>query len=152
MAHHIFRGIAQLVEQRSPKPRAEGSSPSAPAKTKRHLRVSFLFCFKAEGLEPRNSKVLALLTVNSPVDCLRIELIINSLPKKAPNFRCFFPLFTLFYGVFTCFSHIDKITAHGLFRTPSFHFRTAFCSHCATQSTQSVWYIIKKASITSQIR
>lgn len=35
MAHHIFcsifRGIAQLVEQRSPKPRAEGSNPSAPA-------------------------------------------------------------------------------------------------------------------------
>ena len=30
----IFRGIAQLVEQRSPKPRAEGSSPSAPAKLK----------------------------------------------------------------------------------------------------------------------
>ena len=29
---HIYRGIAQLVEQRSPKPRAEGSSPSAPAK------------------------------------------------------------------------------------------------------------------------
>ena len=26
------RGIAQLVEQRSPKPRAEGSIPSAPAK------------------------------------------------------------------------------------------------------------------------
>ena len=35
MAHHLselHRGIAQLVEQRSPKPRAEGSSPSAPAK------------------------------------------------------------------------------------------------------------------------
>ena len=28
----IYRGIAQLVEQWSPKPRAEGSSPSAPAK------------------------------------------------------------------------------------------------------------------------
>ncbi len=28
------RGIAQLVEQRSPKPRAEGSSPSAPARLK----------------------------------------------------------------------------------------------------------------------
>ena len=27
----FHRGIAQLVEQRSPKPRAEGSSPSAPA-------------------------------------------------------------------------------------------------------------------------
>ncbi len=141
-----------MVEQRSPKPRAEGSSPSAPAKTKRHLRVSFYFVVKAEGLEPRNSKVLALLTVNSPVDCLRIELIIKPLPKKAPNFRCFFALFTLFYGVFTCFSHIDKITAHGLFRTPIFHFITVFCSLCATQSTQSVWYIIKKASITIQIR
>ncbi len=152
MAHHGYRGIAQLVEQRSPKPRAEGSSPSAPAKTKRHLRVSFCFVLKAEGLEPRNSKVLALLTVNSPVDCLRIELIIKPLPKKAPNFRCFFPLFTLFYGVFTCFSHIDKITAHGLFRTPLFHFQTLFCLLCATQSMQSVWYIIKKASITIQIR
>lgn len=87
-----------------------------------------LFCFavKAERLEPRNSKVLALLTVNSPVDCLRIELIIKPLPKKAPNFRCFFPLFTLFYCDFTCFFHIDKITAHGLFRTPSFHFHTVF--------------------------
>ena len=140
-----------MVEQRSPKPRAEGSSPSAPAKTKRHLRVSFYFVVKAERLEPRNSKVLALLTVNSPVDCLRIELIIKPLPKKAPIFRCFFPLFTLFYGVFTCISHIDKTTAHGLFRTPFFHFHTVFCSLCATQSMQSVWYIIKKASITIQI-
>ena len=32
MVHHFkYRGIAQLVEQRSPKPRAEGSNPSAPA-------------------------------------------------------------------------------------------------------------------------
>ena len=31
--YYVIRGIAQLVEQRSPKPRAEGSSPSAPAKT-----------------------------------------------------------------------------------------------------------------------
>ena len=136
----------------TPKPRAEGSSPSAPAKIKRHLRVSFCFVVKAEGLEPRNSKVHALLTVNSPVDCLRIELIIKPLPKKAPNFRCFLPLFTAIYGDFTYFSHIDKTTAHGLFRTPLFHFHTVFCSLCATQSTQSVWYIIKKASITIQIR
>ena len=28
----VYRGIAQLVEQWSPKPCAEGSSPSAPAK------------------------------------------------------------------------------------------------------------------------
>ena len=113
-----------------------------------------LFCFavKAERLEPRNSKVLALLTVNSPVDCLRIELIIKPLPKKAPNFRCFFPLFTQFYGVFACVSHIDKITALGLFHTPFFHFHTVFCSLCATQFMQFVWYIIKKALIIIQIR
>lgn len=83
---------------------------------------------------------------------LSSDLTASALPKKAPIFRCFFPLFTLFYGVFTCFSHIDKTTAHGLFRTPIFHFCTVFCSLCATQSTQSVWYIIKKASITIQIR
>ena len=147
----MTRGITESVLF-APKPRAEGSSPSAPAKTKRHLRVSFYFVVKAEGLEPRNLKVLALLTVNSPVDCLRIELIIKPLPKKAPNFRCFFPLFTAIYGDFSCFFHIDKTTAHGFFRTPLFLYRTVFCSLCATQSTQSVWYIIKKASITIQTR
>ena len=103
MAHHGYRGIPQLVEQRSPKPRAEGSSPSAPAKTKRHLRVSFYFVVKAEGLEPRNSKVLALLTVNSPVDCLRIELIIKPLPKKAPIFRCFFLYLRCFTAILLAF-------------------------------------------------
>ena len=87
----------------TPKPRAEGSSPSAPA-------------------------------------------------KESTDFSVLFPLFTLFYGYFTCFSHIDKTAAHGLFRTPLFHFHTVFCSLCATQSTQSVWYIIKKASITIQTR
>ena len=39
-----LRGIAQLVEQRSPKPRAEGSSPSAPAKKRKH-RFSRCFLF-----------------------------------------------------------------------------------------------------------
>ena len=87
----------------APKPRAEGSSPSAPAKTKRHLRVSFYFVVKAEGLEPRNSKVLALLTVNSPVDCLRIELIIKPLPKKAPIFRCFFLCLRCFTAILLAF-------------------------------------------------
>ena len=49
MAHHqikmLYRGIAQLVEQRSPKPRAEGSSPSAPAKeTSTAVAVLVSFC------------------------------------------------------------------------------------------------------------
>ena len=39
----LTRGLTESVLF-APKPRAEGSSPSAPAKTKRHLRVSFLFC------------------------------------------------------------------------------------------------------------
>ena len=82
----------------------------------------------------------------------RRDQVLLPLPKKVPNFRCFFLLFTPFYGDFACFFHIDKTTAHGLFRTPLFHFHTVFCSLCATQSTQSVWYIIKKASITIQIR
>ena len=47
MAHHIFRGIAQLVEQRSPKPRAEGSSPSAPAKKSTDFSVLFSFIYAA---------------------------------------------------------------------------------------------------------
>ena len=91
----MTRGLTESVLF-APKPRAEGSSPSAPAKTKRHLRVSFYFVVKAEGLEPRNSKVQALLTVNNPVDCLRIELIIKPLPKKSTDFSVLFPLFTLF--------------------------------------------------------
>ena len=33
------RGIAQLVEHRSPKPRVEGSSPSAPAISSEHVDV-----------------------------------------------------------------------------------------------------------------
>ena len=82
----------------------------------------------------------------------RRDQVLLPLPKKAPIFRCFFLLFTAIYGDFTCFFHIDKTTAHGLFRTPIFHFRTVFCSLCATQSMQFVWYIIKKASITIQIR
>ena len=48
MVHHIFlsRGIAQLVEQRSPKPRAEGSNPSAPASlTNKGLRNIIRFSF-----------------------------------------------------------------------------------------------------------
>jgi hypothetical protein len=84
----------------APKPRAEGSSPSAPAKIKRHLRVSFYFVVKAEELEPRNSKVLALLTVNSPVDCLHIELIIKPLPKKSTEFSV---LFSFIYAVIRLF-------------------------------------------------
>ena len=40
-----YRGIAQLVEQRSPKPRAEGSSPSAPAIKNETDTARCPFCF-----------------------------------------------------------------------------------------------------------
>ena len=52
-ALHKYRGIAQLVEQRSPKPRAEGSSPSAPAKTKKTPAGVFLFWL---GLNNSNTR------------------------------------------------------------------------------------------------
>ena len=46
MTIESYMGIAQLVEQWSPKPRAEGSSPSAPAK-KIQTCISYtgLFCY-----------------------------------------------------------------------------------------------------------
>ena len=55
-AARLHRGIAQLVEQRSPKPRAEGSSPSAPAKQERPplVRRSFLFYRAKEN--PRHAE------------------------------------------------------------------------------------------------
>ncbi len=40
---YICRGIAQLVEQRSPKPRAEGSNPSAPAKSPLRKQGALIF-------------------------------------------------------------------------------------------------------------
>ena len=50
-----YRGIAQLVEQRSPKPRAEGSIPSAPAKQKT-TPSGVVFCF-CNGIEnPRHAE------------------------------------------------------------------------------------------------
>ena len=52
----IHRGIAQLVEQRSPKPRAEGSSPSAPAlKSLENIMFSGLSSFLPTNLYPISS-------------------------------------------------------------------------------------------------
>ena len=46
----VHRGIAQLVEQWSPKPRAVGSNPTAPAKkTDIALAVSVFFCAVDKG-------------------------------------------------------------------------------------------------------
>ena len=49
------RGIAQLVEQRSPKPRAEGSSPSAPAK-KETVTVLVTVSFLLDKNCPRHAR------------------------------------------------------------------------------------------------
>ena len=40
------------------------------------------------------ASLIAVIILISPINVL--ELIIKPLPKKAPIFRCFFPLFTLF--------------------------------------------------------
>ena len=64
MARHLFlfrtgiyRGIAQLVEYRSPKPWVAGSSPPAPAKKKDDCESNRLFSVKsvlADGINPTN--------------------------------------------------------------------------------------------------
>ena len=67
MVHHIFlsRGIAQLVEQRSPKPRAEGSNPSAPARV---FSKSQTFCLR----------LFCLSTTNFAVSiCIKIQITGN---------------------------------------------------------------------------
>ena len=78
-----YRGIAQLVEQRSPKPRAQGSSPCAPAKKSPKIldftRVFglFLFCFlfsfskekrKWQGKKVSNPRHAVLETAALPTE------------------------------------------------------------------------------------
>ena len=90
--------------RRSPKPRAEGSSPFCPCQNKKTpAGVFFVLLLKQKDLNHEIQKCKHFLTVNSPVDCLRIELIIKPLPKKHRIFSVLFHLFTLFYGYFACF-------------------------------------------------
>ena len=48
-----YRGIAQLVEHRSPKPSAEGSIPSAPAKITDTTFVVFVIFLFVQTIEPK---------------------------------------------------------------------------------------------------
>ena len=94
------RGIAQLVEQRSPKPRAEGSSPSAPAtkpaKTLGFCRFSFCMC----------CMVMWFALVQTPGFLIWFDpfstVPIPSSTQNAPGFafsgpnRVHFPVFVLF--------------------------------------------------------
>ncbi len=56
-----FRGVAQLVEQRSPKPRVVGSSPATPAKfeLKSAIAAFFLLCFINNSASARENATLA---------------------------------------------------------------------------------------------
>ena len=51
----FVRGIAQLVEHRSPKPSVEGSNPSAPASNKRAVRMGGFFVVEKKA-KVRNRK------------------------------------------------------------------------------------------------
>ena len=111
MAHQIFRGIAQLVEQRSPKPRAEGSSPSAPA-IKRYqkrcnaekarfiglflLPLSRILFYKIIDVFITFSKTIRTRTLNfkcyiigSVTDILNTRNIITDVREKVPNLKRF---------------------------------------------------------------
>ena len=74
MAHSFFRGIAQLVEQRSPKPRAEGSKPSAPAKQNLANTPFARFLLTVSGAlqvsAPENKQLH--LTLNACYDILQL--------------------------------------------------------------------------------
>ena len=65
---HRFRGIAQLVEQRSPKPRAVSSKLTTPAITAQVLRSLcglFLYaCGKAEPFRMASAFALAIFSGN----------------------------------------------------------------------------------------
>ena len=57
-----------MVEQRSPKPRAEGSSPSAPAKMKAHLLMCFLFYKKQKESKATVKKTVRWTVFRESVD------------------------------------------------------------------------------------
>ena len=73
---NIFRGIAQLVEQRSPKPRAVSSrltTPATNAQVLRSLCVLFLRCFCVLELAPLRSanisgKIIFICTSGKSAD------------------------------------------------------------------------------------
>ena len=96
--NQIFRGIAQLVEQWSPKPRAEGSSPSAPAIkniSKKAIPKPFSGCFFLSGAEmipkliPLCTKtVLQLCNTNCIVKCINRFNLCFSSPLNIDTFSC----------------------------------------------------------------
>ena len=51
----VYRGIAQLVESRSPKPLVVGSSPTAPAKNPRSSERGFFIHCESNGISSRFS-------------------------------------------------------------------------------------------------
>ena len=84
-----------MVEQRSPKPRAEGSSPSAPAKGKEVTKGGFFSLRKKRKDLKRTPRGVQRHGdwENSPVDCSIAEKkVLLPLPrgKKSPKVASFF--------------------------------------------------------------
>ena len=84
---HRFRGIAQLVEQRSPKPRAVSSrltTPATNAQVLRSLCVLFLYaCGRAEPFRMASAFALAMFSGN-------IVLIFANQENLRIFLNCFF--------------------------------------------------------------
>ena len=72
-----YRGIAQLVEQRSPKPRVQSSSLCAPAKHKRNIRRMFLLCF----VDERDTRTLIKYSPQADISVAARLRNPKSLPK-----------------------------------------------------------------------
>ena len=79
----MYRGIAQLVEYRSPKPWVAGSNPPAPAKTKNHA-VGVVFGFDGVRGEKR-----VQVASNAPIYALLMQLAAE---RSEAGFRILLPL------------------------------------------------------------
>ena len=145
-----YRGIAQLVEQRSPKPRAEGSSPSAPAKMKAHLLMCFLFYKKQKESKATVKKTVRWTVFRESVDASFLSyLCFISVVGTFAKLIVFCPcqsknglndMFKPFFDAVLC-------SKHGLIFPFWCLFKASKCPTCANNSKDSVCYIIKISSI-----
>ena len=82
MAHSFLRGIAQLVEQRSPKPRAEGSKPSAPANPSAVAFCGLFSCCFALILAFSIVMVYTIVVDNDEIKMYRLVVSATELQAK----------------------------------------------------------------------
>ena len=107
--NRIHRGIAQLVEQRSPKPRAEGSSPSAPASEKRlnHTGLSRFSCIFLPGARSALPHFDAQIGHQFRICCQRFATIPSATSSKKHHSAAVLPVNIFLFFVY-CNANFDR--------------------------------------------